>query len=133
MPILTVKLAAKPSQDLTHKVAETLVELTATVLHKNPDITAVAIDYVDPQHWIVGGKSLAEQQQSSFFLDIKITDETNTKDEKARYIAEVYRKMGELLENLHPETYVHVHDVRGDAYGFGGLTQEYRYIKTKLQ
>jgi 4-oxalocrotonate tautomerase len=24
-----------------------------------------------------------------------------------------------------------VHDVRAEAYGFGGLTQEYRYIKAK--
>jgi 4-oxalocrotonate tautomerase len=28
---------------------------------------------------------------------------------------------------------VHVDEVKGDAYGFGGLTQERRYIAGKLQ
>ena len=40
--------------------------------------------------------------------------------------------MGELLGPLHGESYVHVNDVRADAYGFGGLTQERRYIARKL-
>ena len=41
-------------------------------------------------------------------------------------------RMEELLGPLHRESYVHVHDVRADAYGFGGLTQERRYIARKL-
>ena len=40
--------------------------------------------------------------------------------------------MGELLGPLHNESYVYVNDVRADAYGFGGLTQERRYIARKL-
>ena len=40
--------------------------------------------------------------------------------------------MSELLGPLHEETYLHVDEVRGDAYGFGGLTQEQRYIAGKL-
>ncbi len=40
--------------------------------------------------------------------------------------------MGRLLGPLHEESYAHVHEVRGDAYGFGGLTQERRYIAGKL-
>jgi 4-oxalocrotonate tautomerase len=41
--------------------------------------------------------------------------------------------MGELLGPLHQESYLHVHEVRGDAYGFGGLTQERRYIAGQLE
>jgi 4-oxalocrotonate tautomerase len=40
--------------------------------------------------------------------------------------------MAQLLGPLHEESYVHVHDVRGDAYGFGGLTQERRYIARQI-
>ena len=57
----------------------------------------------------------------------------NTKDEKPAYIAAMFRRMGELLGPLHTESYLHVDEVRGDAYGFGGLTQERRYIAGKLQ
>jgi 4-oxalocrotonate tautomerase len=32
-----------------------------------------------------------------------------------------------LLGDLHEESYIYVQDVRADAFGYGGLTQEYRY------
>ncbi len=45
----------------------------------------------------------------------------------------MFKRMGELLGPLHNESYLHVDEVKGDAYGFGGLTQERRYIAGKLQ
>ena len=132
MPILQVKLSAHPTPEFSRLIAATLVEITARILHKRADITSVAVDYVAPEHWIVGGRSLAEQGKASFFLDIKIVDGTNTKDEKAHYQQEVFARMGELLGELHAESYIYVHDVRAEAYGFGGLTQEFRYIQAKL-
>ena len=45
----------------------------------------------------------------------------------------MFKRMGELLGPLHNESYLHVDEVRGDAYGFGGLTQERRYIASKLE
>ncbi|MGI4867849.1 MAG: tautomerase family protein [Janthinobacterium lividum] len=132
MPILQVKISAHPTPELSRQVAATLVEITVRILHKRADLTSVAVDYVAPEHWIVGGQSLAEHGKASFFLDIKVVDGTNTKDEKAHYQQEVFARMGELLGDLHPESYIYVHDVRAEAYGFGGLTQEFRYIQAKL-
>jgi 4-oxalocrotonate tautomerase len=82
---------------------------------------------VDPDEWIVGGRSLSEQSKSSIYFDIKVTDETNTKAEKARYIQEAFTAFSSLFGNLHEESYIHVEDVRATAYGYGGRTQEYRY------
>jgi len=127
MPILNVKVAAPRSDELTHQIAGTLVEITKRVLGKNPELTAVTVSYVDPRDWIIAGRSLAEQGKSSFFLDIKVVDETNTKAEKAQYIKEVFDAVARLLPNLHEETYVYVHDVRPTAYGYGGRTQEFRF------
>ena len=61
-----------------------------------------------------------------------VPDGTNTKDEKAAFVAAVFKRMGELLGPLHSVSYVHANEVRGDAYGYGGLTQEQRYIAGKL-
>ncbi|ABE43101.1 tautomerase family protein [Polaromonas sp. JS666] len=131
MPILNVKISQPASTALTHAVSETLLELTTRILRKKRELTAIAIDYVPPEHWIVGGRSLAEQGKNSFYFDIKVVDGTNTKDEKAQYIAEAFAALGQLLGNVHEESYIHVQDVRAQAYGFGGLTQEYRYIKAQ--
>ena len=127
MPILNVKVSATRSAQMSKEIAGVLLELTTRILGKKPDVTAIAIDYVDPDDWIVGGRSLREQGKSSFYFDIKITDETNTKAEKAEYIAEVFAAFERLFGNLHEESYIYVQDVRAGSYGYGGKTQEYRY------
>jgi len=127
MPILNVKISAVKTPEMTGKIAAILLELTTRILRKDPKVTAIAIDYIDPADWIVGGVSLAAQNRSSVYFDIKITDETNTKAEKAQYIGEAFAAFANLLGNLHEESYIYVQDVRAAAYGYGGLTQEHRY------
>ena len=75
----------------------------------------------------VGGRSLTEQGKSSFYFDIKITDETNTKDNKARHIREAFDGFAGILGNLYALSCIHVRDVRAASCGYGAHTQEYRY------
>ena len=136
MPILNVKISHTASRaknaELTHQIADLLLERTARILHKSAAVTAIAIDYVPPEHWVVAGKTLAEQGKNSVYFDIKITDGTNTKDEKAQYIAECFAGFAQLLAPLHEESYIYVQDVRAQAYGYGGKTQEWRYVRAQL-
>ncbi|MET4575382.1 tautomerase family protein [Ottowia thiooxydans] len=127
MPILNVKVSAHRTPELSERITETLLELTSRVLGKRRDLTAVVIEYVDPRDWFVAGKSLAELKKASFYFDVKVVDETNTKAEKARYVAEAFEAFARLLGDIHRESYVYVQDVRATAYGFGGKTQEYRH------
>jgi 4-oxalocrotonate tautomerase len=131
MPILNVKVSRPASAQLSTNIAEMLLELTTRILHKRRELTSIAIDYIAPEHWIVGGSSLAAQGKNSFYFDIKVVDGTNTKDEKAQYIAESFQAFEKLLGHVHDESYIYIHDVRAEAYGFGGRTQEWRYIKAK--
>jgi 4-oxalocrotonate tautomerase len=133
MPLITVSYASsRHAPSLKAAIAAAVSDLTARILHKDPNLTAIIVKSVDPADWFAGAKSLAEQKLASFWLDIHVTDGTNTKDEKAAYIAAMFEQMGTLLGPLHHESYLHVDEVRGDAYGFGGLTQERRYIVGKL-
>lgn len=127
MPILNVKISAVKSPEMTASVAQILLDLTTRILHKDPKVTAIAIEYVDPHDWIVGGQTLAAQGKSSIYFDIKITDETNTKAEKAAYIRAAFDAFAALLGDLHEESYIYVQDVRATAYGYGGKTQERRF------
>jgi hypothetical protein len=58
---------------------------------------------------------------------------TTVERSKAAFVAAAFQSMEKLLGPLHGESYVHVDDVRGDAYGYGGLTQERRYIAAQLK
>ncbi len=133
MPLITVTVST-PHQKVLDKpaIAAEVSRLSTTILGKDPGVTAIIVTRVPSDDWFCGGKSLTEAWLASFWLDIHITDGTNTKDEKAAFIAAAYESMAQLLGPLHEESYVHVHDVRGDAYGFGGLTQERRYIARQI-
>lgn len=127
MPILNVKVSGTKNTETTKQITDLLLDITTRILKKKKEVTAIAIDYIEKDSWIVGGKLLSEQNKNSFYFDIKVTDETNTKDEKAQYIKEAYEGFEKILGNLHEESYVYVADVRATAYGYGGKTQEFRY------
>lgn len=134
MPLITVSYTtSRHSPSLRAEIAGAVSELTAKLLHKDPEVTAIILKEIDAADWFAGGKSLADQKLASYWIDIHVTEGTNTKDEKAAYLAAMFARMGEILGPLHPETYLHVDEVRGDAYGFGGVSQERRYIAGKLE
>jgi 4-oxalocrotonate tautomerase len=134
MPLITVTYSSsRNTPSLKADIAAAVTELTAKILHKDPKVTAIIVKSVDAADWFAGGRSLADQKLASYWLDTHVSEGTNTKDEKAAYLAAVFKRMGELLGPLHNESYLHVDEVKGDAYGFGGLTQERRYIAGKLE
>ncbi len=132
MPIINISVTGQPEPELSAKIAAKVGDLTQSHLRKDPSVTAVVVSYVDPRHWFAGGKSLASQQTSSFWLDIKVVDGTNTKQELGAYIEAIFAAFEDILGKVHPESYVLVHEVPAAAYGYGGKTQEFRYISGRL-
>jgi 4-oxalocrotonate tautomerase len=133
VPMITIQYSSPPRTAANaDAIAQAVTTLSAEILHKDPAVTAVAVEQIDPGRWFIGGKSLARHDLAGFWLDIRLTDGTNTRDEKAAFIAAVFDRMNELIGPLHAESYVHVNEVRGDAYGYGGLTQNERYFAGRL-
>ena len=106
MPLITVSYATpRRSPSLKAEIATAVSELTATILHKDPKVTAIIVKSVDAGDWFAGGSSLAEQNLASYWIDIHVSEGTNTKDEKAAYLAALFKRMAEILGPLHQETY----------------------------
>ena len=127
MPYIHVQVSGAADALLAGRVAAAATDLTARLLGKDPAVTAVAVDFIDPRQWFIGGRPLSEGAQRSFHWMVSITDETNTKREKAAYLAAVHQAMDELLGGVAEHSYVHIADLRASAYGYGGKTQEERY------
>ncbi len=109
------------------EVAELLSRLTAEILHKDPAVTSVLVESADPADWFVGGETIADQQVGTFYVEVSITEHTNTKDETTEWVRRVYDGMNHLVGPAHEASYVLVHAVDGDAYGYGGLSQNLRW------
>lgn len=133
MPIINISLTGEPNSKLSARIAEEVTSLTQVHLRKDPTITAVAVHYLDPNHWFVGGQTLAQQQMNTFFLDIKVVDGTNTKQELSSYMEAIFNSLSATLGDVHTESYALVHEVPAAAYGFGGKTQEFRFITSRLR
>lgn len=131
MPMITVLLAAEPEPGLTRRVVDVVGGLTASALGKDPRVTAIAVEYLPRAQWFVAGRSTEELGRRAFFVEVRVTEGTNTKDEKARFLAEAFQALRTLLGEVDEESYVHVVEVRGDAYGYGGRTQERRFIEAR--
>lgn len=131
MPYLNVRIAREESSDVAKKLVSALMKRTHEVLGKKPEVTSIAIDFVPPELWFVGGTRVSAQKAVTFYLDIKVTDGTNTKNEKAEYVKEVFSDFEAILGAITPASYIVIHDVRADSWGFQGKTQEYRFVQTQ--
>ncbi|MBC8058126.1 MAG: tautomerase family protein [Rhizobiales bacterium] len=127
MPYLHIQISGARDDALAVKTAGAAAELTASLLGKDRALTAVVVEFIESAQWFVAGRALGVAQPRSYHWYASITDETNTKAEKARYIAAVHAAMVELLGEAAEHSYVHVADLRASAYGYGGRTQEARY------
>jgi 4-oxalocrotonate tautomerase len=132
MPYIQIRLSGERDAALARAVAHRVTTLTRAHLGKDPRLTAVAVEFVPADQWFIGDEPLAGRGIRSYYLGISVTDETNTKDDKAAYIAAVHASMGELLGGVDEKSYVQVTDARAAAYGYGGLTQERRYVHAQL-
>jgi len=130
--MLTAQIAASPTPALTRTIAQTLTDLTTSVLHKDAAVVSVAVEYVDPSQWFSANASLSDTDSRAFFVSIRVTDGTNTKDDIAEFVRRVFDSLDQVLGGVHPASYVHVDGVRADSYGFGGRTAEHRYIAARL-
>lgn len=131
MPYIHIQISGQPDDALAARSAATAVQLTQRLLHKDPSLTAVVVDFIAPSRWFVAGRALQASGARSYHWMVSITDETNTKAEKADYLREVHAAMRELLGEVAEHSYVHVADLRAAAYGYGGLTQERRYQQVR--
>lgn len=123
MPYLHLTLSHHPGAERMAHVAQALTDLTVDLLGKRRELTALTIEVTPEGQWFVGGAPLPGQ---SYQLDIKVTDGTNTADEKARFIVQVNTTLEDLLGPMAAASYVVVHDVDGRAWGYQGRTQAAR-------
>lgn len=130
MPMIKARYT-KPQdgRDSKRDVAAMLSRVTAEILHKDPAVTAVLVESAEPDDWIIAGSSVGDLKLGTFYVEVSITEHTNLKDETTVWVRRVYDEMNALVGPVHEASYVLVHAVDGDAYGYGGLTQNLRWAR----
>ena len=131
MPYLNVRVSGPSSAETAEKIVTVLMKHTSEVLGKKAEVTSIEVDFIPANNWFVGGTRVSESKEVTFYLDIKVTEGTNTKAEKLKYINNVFTDFEAILGPITPASYIVIHDVSADSWGFQGRTQEYRFIQAQ--
>ncbi|MBA3595428.1 MAG: tautomerase family protein [Polaromonas sp.] len=128
MPTLNLKLAPLQNPGRYRQLAQALTTLTAELLGKRREVTAVMIEDLPAARWYVDA---AEVQRPTAFLEISITEGTNTDVEKAAFIAAAYSELERQLGAggpLEEASYVVVRELPAIDWGYAGQTQRARQL-----
>jgi len=127
VPGIHLIVSGQADQALTERLAKEIIDLTSRLFAKPHDRTWAIVDYAPREAWFIDGRSLVEHGKNAFRLWVTITDETNSKAEKAEYHRAAFALLAGLIGDVHPISNIYVIDARATAYGYSGLTQEYGF------
>ena len=126
MPTLHLRLSPPVAPERHPSLAHALTRITVDTLGKRGELTAVLIDELAAGRWTLGGDAVT---RPTAWLEISITQGTNTVAQKAAFIAAAF---AELQRQLAPDgvieaaSYVLVHELPASDWGYGGASQQAR-------
>jgi 4-oxalocrotonate tautomerase len=127
MPYIHILLGgAAPDQAQCRTLIDRTTRLMVEVMGKRAEVTSVALSPLPADHWGIGGAPVTAQGPRPAHVDVKITTGTNTPAEKARLVAELRRMLEDVAGPIAEASYVVIHELAADAWGYGGLTQAAR-------
>ena len=132
MPYIDIRLAGTAiTQAQRDALLADTTKLMVTVMGKRREVTVVSILEHAKQNWAVGGTALRGEDLPGTYVEIKVTHGTNTAQEKAMMIAETSAMLKRLLGEMQAASYVVIHEIAADSWGYDGLTQAQRKLAQK--
>lgn len=128
MPTLHLKVAPLLNPARYRALAAALTQLTAHHLGKREAVTAVVIDDLPAARWYIAGRDV---QRATAFVEISITQGTNTMAQKEAFIAAAFAELEQQLghgQPLEEASYVIVRELPASDWGYGGRTQAARKL-----
>jgi len=124
MPFVSLKIAGPELTPVQKRALQTgFTELMAGPMRKLHDLTAVAIESIETSDWSTGARP---SEGRSAYAEVKVTQGTNSPREMQQFIAEGHALLTATLGTLPEATYVVVHEISAQAWGYAGKTQEAR-------
>ena len=126
MPTLQLKMTPATPRTVQAALAEELTTLTATLLDKRREVTALMVEALPATDWYLGGRAASAP---TAWLEISITAGTNTAAQKEAFIDAAYEALRRHLgAALAEASYVIVRELPAGDWGYGGRTQRARQL-----
>lgn len=122
MPYAKLTLGLGVSVPSHAAIAESLTRLIALELEKRHELTSLSIESAGTKVWTIGGR-VSDQ---AAHLDVYVTAGTNSLEQKRRFISEAMKLLRAVMPGLPEATYVIIHELPGENWGYDGQTQQDR-------
>ncbi len=126
MPFARITIAAADlDPSVTQALADDVTDLLRDALRKDPEVTVVSVQLVDPARWFVARRR--PEGATGAHLEVSITAGTNSEEERATFLREAYALLGRRLGVLPEAVYVALYELDGRSYGYNGVSQHVRH------
>lgn len=129
MPFINIKLSHELPVKLQNQLAEGVTQIMKSTLGKKAELTATTITTTNTDQWFINSDRLADINENSAQVIARISENTNTEEEKARAIEQLYNLLDTLCGPISKISYIIIDEVPMTDWGYGGRTQEHRRIK----
>lgn len=130
MPYINIRLGAALDASQQKLLYAQTTSLMKSIMSKRPEVTVVHIQESEPQMWSTNATSLSSNDPVGAYVDIKITEGTNTPEEKSEMISETVKMLKEIVGVVHEACYVVIDDIPANSWGYDGKTQAERTAST---
>jgi 4-oxalocrotonate tautomerase len=86
-------------------------------------VTAVRLAGSEAALWTIGGSAC---DKTTAYVDVKITQGSNSRQEKALLIEHLHHLLTETLGELAEASYIVIHELPAESWGYAGSTQAAR-------
>lgn len=128
MPYINIRLGANLDNEQRKQLYEKTTSLMNTVMGKRREVTVVHIQESEPQQWSTSAIPITDKESVGAYVDIKVTDGTNTPEEKAEMISQTVNMLQDVVGIIQEACYVVIDDIPPDSWGYNGKTQAARAV-----
>ncbi|MEJ2593463.1 MAG: tautomerase family protein [Candidatus Thiodiazotropha sp.] len=123
MPFADLRIHPLPNDRQSAIIAGAVTDALEAVAGKRREVTAVRIDAGAAACWTIAGEACVG---TTAYVDVKITEGTNSREEKAALIARLHRILADTLGELAEASYIVIHELPAQSWGYAGLSQAAR-------
>jgi len=126
MPYINIRLGCKLNEKQREDLNKKTTHYMNTIMGKHREVTVVHIMESEPKEWAINLNQLTKEEPVGAYVDIKVTDGTNTPKEKAEMIYQTVEMLKNVAGTIQEACYVVIHDIPANSWGYNGKTQEER-------
>lgn len=126
MPYINIRLGSKLKNEQRKRLYQKTTSLMNIVMGKRREVTVVHIMESEPHKWSTDSTQLTDKDPISAYVDIKVTDGTNTNEEKSEMIRQTVEILQDIVGTLQEACYVVIDDIPAGSWGYNGRTQASR-------